>query len=239
MMTDNTSNTLQDSSPVEFNYPLSDGIRQAQIRTVVIGGDPWFVAKDVCDALGYKSTNRSHILSMIPDGWKGSRKIATPGGMQSLSIVSEQGLYFFIGRSDKPSAIEFQKWIAGEVLPTIRKTGGAYLTVAKAEELLANPDLIIGLAQQVKQLQAERDLAIRTKQYISDKKTATAMQTASTLSRKTKKLEETKRSLERMLGIAEDYKQVRALDWLEDYFDFKNEGTWVISSLERCSAFCN
>lgn len=52
--------------------------------------------------------------------------IHTSAGSRTVSIISEQGLYFFLGRSDKPKALPFQKWFAGEVLPSIRKTG-AYI----------------------------------------------------------------------------------------------------------------
>lgn len=65
-------------------------------------------------------------------------------------------------RSDKPEAEPFIEWVTEEVLPTIRKTGGVYLSVQKQEELLANPDLIISMAQQVKQLKQERDKAVAT-----------------------------------------------------------------------------
>ena len=61
----------------------------------------------------------------MPDEWRGVGSVPTPTGNQELVILSEQGLYFFLGRSDKPAALPMQKWVAGEVLPTIRKTGGA------------------------------------------------------------------------------------------------------------------
>lgn len=130
------------------------------VRTIMIDGEPWFVAKDVCTALNYQSNNRSYIFGLIPDNWKGSRIFATNGGPQKLSIVSEQGLYFFIGRSDKPMALPFQKWVAGEVLPAIRKTGSYGVPKASIEDLISNPDLVIAYAQQVKQLQVERDAAM-------------------------------------------------------------------------------
>ena len=94
-------------------------------------------------------------------------------------IVSEPGLYALIQKSRKDAAKRFKRWVNHEVLPTIRKTGGVYMTPEKAEEILADPDLIIGLAQQVKALKEERDEAVRTKAWISDKKTASAMGTAS------------------------------------------------------------
>ena len=58
-----------------------------------------------------------------PEDWKGIKPIDTLGGTQQMICLSEQGLYFFLGRSDKPKALPYQKWIAGEVVPSIRKTG--------------------------------------------------------------------------------------------------------------------
>jgi prophage antirepressor-like protein len=93
------------------------------LRVIEIDGEPWFVAKDVAEALGYSSTNMVQIFSHVPDEWKGSNPIPTPGGMQNMLCISEPGLYFFLGRSDKPLALPFQKWIAGDVVPSIRKKG--------------------------------------------------------------------------------------------------------------------
>jgi len=85
-------------------------------------GNIWFVAKDIILALDYSKFD-SNLISKIPDEWKDTKPIRTLGGDQNMAIISEQGLYFFIGRSDKPKALPFQKWLAGEVLPSIRKTG--------------------------------------------------------------------------------------------------------------------
>ena len=77
------------------------------------------------------------------------------GRQGEINIINEPGLYSLILRSRKSEAKAFKRWITHEVIPTIRKTGGAYLTAEKAEELIGNPDLIIGLAQQVKELREE------------------------------------------------------------------------------------
>lgn len=88
-------------------------------------GEPWFVAKDVMLALEYSDTsNITKAVNHVPEEWKGREPIPTPGGTQQMAVLAEQGLYFFIARSDKPKALPFQKWIAGEVIPSIRKTGG-------------------------------------------------------------------------------------------------------------------
>ena len=71
-----------------------------------------------------------------------------------MNIVNESGLYNVILRSDKPEAKPFRKWITAEVLPAIRQTG-AYMTPQTIEQILTNPDTIISLATQIKELQAK------------------------------------------------------------------------------------
>ncbi|MEN6533989.1 MAG: phage antirepressor KilAC domain-containing protein [Bryobacteraceae bacterium] len=92
------------------------------IRTVMVGVEPFWVAKDVAEALGY-SWNGSARIEHVPEEWRGITSVVTPSGTQDMAVLSEQGLYFFLGRSDKAAALPMQKWVAGEVLPSIRKTG--------------------------------------------------------------------------------------------------------------------
>ncbi|GEM_PF-5412363 len=84
-------------------------------------GNPWWVAKDVCDILGLG--NVTNALVRIPDNHKGVNRIKTPGGTQKLNVVDEPGLYRLILRSDKPQAESFMEWVTADVLPSIRKTG--------------------------------------------------------------------------------------------------------------------
>ena len=87
--------------------------------------EPWFCGKDVLTALEYsKSSSINSLFSAVPEQWKGARPIGTPGGIQNMLCLSEQGLYFFLGRSDKPRALPYQMFIAGEVMPSIRKNNG-------------------------------------------------------------------------------------------------------------------
>ncbi len=79
------------------------------------------VAKDVAESLEY--TWQPAVIKHVPEEWKGITPITTLGGTQDMLTLTEQGLYFFLNRSDKPKALPLQKWVAGEVLPTIRKTG--------------------------------------------------------------------------------------------------------------------
>lgn len=91
---------------------------------VVTGEDgaPWFVAKDVAEALDYV-WNGTMAIKHVPDEWRGVRSVLTPSGYQDMAVLAEQGTYFFLGRSDKPKALPFQRWLAGDVIPAVRKTG--------------------------------------------------------------------------------------------------------------------
>lgn len=108
--------------------------------------DPWFVAKDVCDILGFGTEHLRRDLdedevteaTNLPNWQVGSN-----GGRIPL-IISEPGLYKLIMRSRKPEAKDFQRWVTHEVLPTIRKTGG-YIPTVEAdsdEDILAKAVLV-------------------------------------------------------------------------------------------------
>ena len=96
------------------------------IRTLAIDNEPWFVAKDVCDAIGL--TNSRMSLIALDEDEKGVSLIYTPSGKQEMNIVSESGMYTLILRcrdAVKKGSVphRFRKWVTAEVLPTIRKTG--------------------------------------------------------------------------------------------------------------------
>jgi phage antirepressor YoqD-like protein len=81
-----------------------------------------------------------------------------------MQVLFEQGVYFYLARCDKPAALPFQKKIAGEILPSIRKHG-AWIAPQKIEEILTNPDMIIELAQILKREQARaRELAAQVEE---------------------------------------------------------------------------
>lgn len=94
-----------------------------KIRTLVKDGKPWFIAKDICDILGY-SNSRSAISNHVFEEDKGVETIDTLGGKQKLTIVNESGLYSLIFSSRLQLAKEFKRWVTSEVLPSIRKNGG-------------------------------------------------------------------------------------------------------------------
>lgn len=128
-----------------------------QIRALTTEGEPWFVGKDVAEVLGY-SNSRKAIADHVDSEDKGVTKCYTLGGTQQIAIINESGLYSLILSSKLPKAKEFKRWVTSEVLPTIRKHG-AYMTPAKIEEVLTDPDTIIQLATQLKQEREGRLIA--------------------------------------------------------------------------------
>ena len=110
----------------------------SEIRVINKCGEPWFVAKDVCDALNL--TNSRKALTALDDDEKGVTLSYTLGGEQNLSIVSESGMYTLVLRCrdavNKGSVPhKFRKWVTAEVLPSIRKTG-SYGNTRKAKKAL-------------------------------------------------------------------------------------------------------
>lgn len=96
-----------------------------QVRTIMQGGEPWFVAADVCRALELDQV--SNAVRKLDDDEKTliSIKGITNGvGNPNVTAVSEPGLYSLVLGSRKPEAKAFKRWITHEVIPTIRKTGG-------------------------------------------------------------------------------------------------------------------
>lgn len=124
---------------------------EKQVRIVMVDDEPWLVAKDVAEVIGAVWEGAKSI-GAVPEEWKGVLPVYTPGGMQQTQCLTEQGLYFFLARSDKPAALPFQKKVAGEILPSIRKHG-AYMTPETIEKALTSPDFIIRLATALKEEQ--------------------------------------------------------------------------------------
>lgn len=105
----------------------------AALRTLTDeAGEPWFVAKDVCDVL--ELSNVGQALARLDDDEKSSITLndGTPGN-PNRAIVSESGLYALVLASRKPEAHEFKRWVTHEVLPQIRKTGG-YIPTTDADD---------------------------------------------------------------------------------------------------------
>lgn len=101
------------------------------VRAIVRDGAPWFVAKDVCDALGLRVDNSVRGLSAHERA-----NTQLKGFARGATIINESGLYAVIMRSRKAEAQQFREWVTGTVLPSINRNGG-YLT---GEERLSQAD---------------------------------------------------------------------------------------------------
>ena len=93
-----------------------------KVRMQVIGGKAWFVARDICAAIGL--SDGSNVCKQLDADEKGASIVRTLGGDQKMLIVNESGMLNLVMRSRKPRAKAFRKWVTGEVIPTIRRTGG-------------------------------------------------------------------------------------------------------------------
>lgn len=94
-----------------------------QVRALEHDGEPWFVGKDVAEALGHTNPQRA-IREYVDSEDKGVTEIVTPGGEQEMTIINESGLYSLVLSSKLPRAKKFKRWVTSEVLPSIRKNGG-------------------------------------------------------------------------------------------------------------------
>lgn len=129
------------------------------IRTAGTAENPLFCLADVCGALGLR---QGDVKQRLDEGVVSTQPLATAGGVQQANFVNEDGLYDVILDSRKPEAKKFRKWVTGEVLPSIRKTGG-YIAATNDmtdEEILAKA-LIVAKStierrdQRIKELESD------------------------------------------------------------------------------------
>ncbi|MCM6827580.1 phage antirepressor [Leuconostoc mesenteroides] len=123
-----------------FNFKTNE------VRTVLINQEVWFVGKDIAEALGYKDTVnaiKSHVDDEDKQGWQ----ITTPNRM--ANIINQSGVISLVLSSKLPDARKFKRWVTSEVIPSVLKHG-AYMTDAKIEQVLTDPDTIIRLATELK-----------------------------------------------------------------------------------------
>lgn len=106
-----------------FNYEADE------VRMININGDPWFVAKDVCDVLELVDVSGS--LNKLDSDEKLIRSLYGSGQSRDVWTVNESGLYTLIMRSNKPEAKKFRRWVTKEVLPSVRKTGSYSVSAPK------------------------------------------------------------------------------------------------------------
>lgn len=130
----------------------------ASIRTVIDeDGNPLFVSKDVAESLGYSATGA--MTRILDDDEKGVQILHTPGGDQSMSVITEPGLYSAILRSTLPSAKQFKRWVTHEVLPSIRRTGHYGSSIEEHYKHLLSDGAALIEAQKAKLLENEPKVA--------------------------------------------------------------------------------
>lgn len=134
------------------------------VRALELNGAPWFVGKDVAEALGYGAGKSlaNAVSKHVDEEDKGVTEMMTPGGVQKVIIINESGLYSLVLSSKLPSAKKFKHWVTSEVLPAIRRHG-AYMTEEALEKAITEPDFLIKLATNLKEekekrLEAERQI---------------------------------------------------------------------------------
>lgn len=118
---------MHSETPVIQSHDFAPGL---PLRSITRAGQAWFIAKDICDALGL--TNRTRALAGLDEDEKGITTVNTLGGNQQALMVNESGLYALVLGSRKPAAKAFRRWVTSTVLPAIRRDGGYVL----GEELL-------------------------------------------------------------------------------------------------------
>ena len=125
-----------------------------EVRTVQKGSEILWVLKDVCGILGIEKYRDA--ATRLDDDEREPVLVDTLGGRQEMIAVTESGLYSIILLSRKPEAKKFKRWVTHEVLPTIRKHG-AYVTPAKLEELMNDPDSWIKVLTALKEERAAKE----------------------------------------------------------------------------------
>ena len=220
-----------------------------RVRVIMRCSDPWFVAKDVASCIEHSNVTKMCELCRDKDKVTitDSKEIGVINeslitqqtfskNTPNVVLISESGLYRILAKCNLPKCEPFESWVFDEVLPSIRKTGG--YGIRTVDDMINDPDTAIRLLTQLKimrlqnkQLEMERDEAIRTKALIGSRREATAMNTASQKSKECEKLRE-------QIGDSKTYKAVTAITWLPDYFNMSNRGLYgsLAANLKKIEA---
>lgn len=191
----------------EFNF------NGQEVRTVMRNNTPYFIGKDVAEALGYRRPTKA-IADHIDDEDKDEVPIQDSiGRSQMTPIINESGLYSLILKSNLDTAKRFKRWVTSEVLPSIRKRG-LYAT----DELLDNPDLLIQVATELKNEREQRLIAEQRINELQPKATYYDLVLQN-------------KSLISVSKIAKDYG--KSAQWLNSKLhelgvQYKQGGTWLL-----------
>ena len=203
-----------------------------EVRTVSLEGEPWFVAADVCEFFGV--TNRNRVFQNLDEDEKGGTQIDTPGGKQTVTIISEAGLYtllFYLqptkarGMSDEyitercEQLRKYKRWITHEVIPSIRKHG-AYITTEAAEKIMSDPDNWIKLLTALKEEREGKEVA-EAKCAALESDNYQLADTVDKLDKQVMKLTESRDSYEKL------YKEYRIKNYFTDICIDKGENLCI------------
>ena len=137
-----------------FNY------QEKEVRTVIKDGEPWFVAADVCEIL--EISNHRDAILRLNENMKGVVTTDTLGGNQVIRVITEAGVYKLVFTSRKPEAEKFTDWLASEVIPSIRKTGGYSKQMSQAE-------LTAAIAQNQVEIERTANMALEIANKVDSK----------------------------------------------------------------------
>lgn len=132
-----------------------------QVRTIEVNGEPWFVGKDVAEALGYSNT-RDALSKHVDEDDKATVAFHDGSQNRNVTAVNESGLYSLILSSKLPGAKEFKRWVTSEVIPSIRKTGGYTL---KPKPMTEYQQMLADTRRRNARVQSARILTQLAKQY--------------------------------------------------------------------------
>jgi anti-repressor protein len=135
----------EDTVERSSRYPVAFDFEGTRVRVVVLDDTPWWVLADVAPILGYdRPTNATRC---VDDEDKRAHFVSGKRGEREVTLINESGLYSLMLRSRQPDARRFKRWVTGEVLPALRRTGSYSLRTANppgtyAEALRALADEI-------------------------------------------------------------------------------------------------
>ena len=131
------------------------------VRSLTVNGEPYFVGKDVAEALGYSDLNKA-IAMHVDEEDKLNDKTSSSLGQRGGWLINESGLYSLILSSKLPSARRFKRWVTSEVLPAIRKHA-----VFAMDDIVNNTDALIEAlkafkAERLARIEAEAQSAVKS-----------------------------------------------------------------------------
>lgn len=149
---------------MENNIQIFENSEFGNVRVVERDGEPWFVAKDIAERLGYTNPSKA-IQDHVDEEDKLNNETLSSLGQRGGWLINESGLYSLVLSSKLPNAKQFKRWVTHDVIPAVRKHG-AYLTPDTAVKMMADPDFMYTLAKRfieqkdrADQLAAELDVA--------------------------------------------------------------------------------